>query len=48
MSEPDSMNHCIFLGQPRVHDHSHDEAAPCIFYDPKADRCETVIQVYRS
>ena len=36
----------VFLGQMKVSDYFHDEAAAYIFHDPKNGRCETVIQVY--
>jgi hypothetical protein len=36
----------VFLGQMRIPDYFHDEAAAYLFHDPKTGCCETVIQVY--
>jgi hypothetical protein len=36
----------VFLGQMKIPDYFHDEAAAYVFHDPTSGRCETVIQVY--
>ena len=36
----------VFLGQMRISNYFHDEAAAYVFHDPKTGRCETVIQVH--
>lgn len=36
----------VFLGQLRIPDYFHDEAAAFVFHDPETGCCETVIQVY--
>lgn len=36
----------VFLGQLKIPDYFHDEAAAYLFHDPTTGRCETVIQVY--
>jgi hypothetical protein len=36
----------VFLGQIRIPDYFHDEAAAYLFHDPTTGRCETVIQIY--
>jgi hypothetical protein len=36
----------VFLGQMKITDYFHDEAAVYVFHDPATGRCETVIQVY--
>jgi hypothetical protein len=36
----------VFLGQMKIPDYFHDEAAAYVFHDPATGRCETVIQVY--
>jgi hypothetical protein len=36
----------VFLGQLKIPDYFHDEAAAYVFHDPKTGRCETVVQVY--
>lgn len=36
----------VFLGQLRIPDYFHDEAAAYLFHDPTTGLCETVIQVY--
>lgn len=36
----------VFLGQLKIPNYFHDEAAAYVFHDPKTGRCETVIQVY--
>jgi hypothetical protein len=36
----------VFLGQLRIADYFHDEAAVYVFHDPTTGRCETVLQVH--
>jgi hypothetical protein len=35
----------VFLGQLRVQNYFHDEAAAYVFHDPKSGSCETIVQV---